>query len=67
MLMPPGSAGEGGQDAVQVESGEPPLERGGDRAVSPAESEERGGELVERGEVRGIEHLALDDAEVELD
>jgi Winged helix-turn helix len=52
---------------VKVESGEPPLERRGDGDVARAEGEQRGHEFVERGEVVGLEQLALDDAEVELD
>ena len=51
---------------MEVEPGEAPLERGGDRAVARAKGEKGGRELGERGEVVGLEDLALDDAEVEL-
>lgn len=54
------------QDAMQIEPGEAPLEWRGDGAVVLPEGEEPGLELGERGEVVGVEHLALDDREVDL-
>src|SRR5664280_933879 len=54
------------QDAMEIEPGEAPLEWRGDGAVVLPEGEEPGLELGERGEVVGVEHLALDDREVDL-
>ena len=51
---------------MQIEPGEALLEWRGDGAVVLPEGEERGLELGERGEVVGVEHLALDDREVDL-
>src|SRR5664280_899484 len=48
---------------MQIEPGEAPLEWRGDGAVVLPEGEEPGLELGERGEVVGVEHLALDDRE----
>lgn len=62
-----GPWGQGSQHAAEVEPGEPPFERLGDHAVSLAEGEEGGLERSERAPLVGLEDLALDDAEVELD
>ena len=58
---------QGREDTVQVEPGEAPFERRGDCAVAVTEGEERRRERLERGEVVGVEDLALNDAEVQLD
>src|ERR1035437_1159409 len=58
---------QGSKDTVQVEPGEPPFEGRGDRAVLLAEGNERGLELGERAPLGGLENLALDEAEVDLD
>ena len=55
------------EEAVEVVAGELPFERLGDLLVVSSEAEEPlfdGGEV---GEVVGLQHLALDDREVDLD
>ena len=57
---------EAGQEVVQLGTSELPLERLGDLLVVSAEGQQRAFELVEVGEVVGLQHLALSDAEVDL-
>jgi len=53
-------------EAVEVGTGELPLERRGDLFVAAAEREQLLLEGVEVGEVVGGQDLALDDGEVDL-
>src|SRR6266511_1008234 len=55
------------EERVEVRSRELPLERPGEDLVVGPEGEDPGGELLERGRVGRREHLALEDAEVDLD
>jgi len=54
------------QQVVEVGAGELPAERSGDGVVEGLECGEAAGDLVQVGEVAGVEDFALDDGEVDL-